>query len=155
MSLQFAAYVGKGNFVNAAIRRVTGSKVSHCEWVVNGVAYSSSARDGGVRDKTIDFNDGNWFLVDVAGMEDLFSAGDILQHYAATKDDAYGTAELLLSQVLPFNVDLEGQGFCSNWCASAAHLPNAVKLSPGALLHWVVYLKEQFTGIATPLPKGY
>ena len=45
------------------IRLWTRSPWSHAELVIDGVAYSSSARDGGVRPKQIDFDSGRWDLV--------------------------------------------------------------------------------------------
>lgn len=38
----------------------TMSKYSHAELVIDGICYSSSARDGGVRAKEIDLNSGRW-----------------------------------------------------------------------------------------------
>lgn len=43
----------------------TGSKYSHAELVIDGICYSSSSRDGGVRKKVIDLNSGKWDLINV------------------------------------------------------------------------------------------
>ena len=40
--VSLALYVGKGKIGNWVIRKWTGSQESHCELVVDGLAYSSS-----------------------------------------------------------------------------------------------------------------
>ena len=43
-----------------AIRLWTWSRWSHAELVIDGVCWSASARDGGVRQKQIDLTSGRW-----------------------------------------------------------------------------------------------
>lgn len=47
------------------IRLWTWSRWSHGELVIDGVCYSSSSRDGGVRSKVIDLNSGRWDVVQI------------------------------------------------------------------------------------------
>ena len=47
------------------IRLWTWSKYSHAELVIDGVCYSSSARDKGVRRKDIDLTTGRWDVITV------------------------------------------------------------------------------------------
>jgi hypothetical protein len=70
--MQLAMYKGpaKGflnNLAHYAICIFDFSKYSHCELVIHGKCYSSSFRDGGVREKTINLNDGHWDLYSING----------------------------------------------------------------------------------------
>lgn len=70
MSAQIAFYKGPpaplwrkvGHY---AIRLWTWSRWSHAELVIDGVCYSSSVMDGGVRGKVIDLGSGHWDIVDL------------------------------------------------------------------------------------------
>lgn len=134
--VKLALYKGKGQIGNALIRRWTGSQYSHCELVVDGVAYSSSIRDGGVRAKVIEFDDAHW---DVVALPDCF-AWKIEAHFAATRGAPYGWRDLLLSQVLNTARNESGAAFCSEWCAAALGLPNSTTFSPKTLFDLVEYL---------------
>lgn len=64
-SLQLALYKGPPsslihNISHYITRLGTWSKYSHAELVIDGICYSSSARDGGVRSKLIDLSSGHW-----------------------------------------------------------------------------------------------
>jgi hypothetical protein len=48
-----------------SLRELEYCRYSHAELVIDGVCYSSSVRDGGVRSKVIDLNSGKWDLVDL------------------------------------------------------------------------------------------
>lgn len=48
-----------------ATRLWTWSKYSHAELVIDGMCYTSSIRDGGVRVKLIDLNSGRWDSVPI------------------------------------------------------------------------------------------
>jgi hypothetical protein len=48
-----------------AIRIWTWSRWSHAELVLDGICWSSSARDGGVRGKAIDLANGRWAMVEL------------------------------------------------------------------------------------------
>lgn len=48
-----------------AVRIWTWSRWSHAELVLDGVCWSSSARDGGVRGKVIDIASGHWDVVEL------------------------------------------------------------------------------------------
>jgi len=47
------------------IRVWTWSRWSHAELVIDGLCWSSSARDGGVRSKVIDLASGRWDVVEI------------------------------------------------------------------------------------------
>lgn len=64
-SLQLALYKGPPsslihNISHYITRLGTWSGYSHAELVIDGICYSSSARDGGVRSKLIDLSSGHW-----------------------------------------------------------------------------------------------
>jgi len=66
MTIQLALYKGPPRddwahtLSHYGIRVWTWSKWSHAELVIDGVCWSSSARDGGVRHKKIDLASGRW-----------------------------------------------------------------------------------------------
>lgn len=107
----------------------TGSVYSHCELVVDGLCYSSSAMDGGVRAKAINLDPQKWDIVDLPWANAL----DIKYYFAKTDGHTYGYTSLITSQLFNRNQTDEDSQFCSEWCANALRLPNAVSLSPGML----------------------
>jgi hypothetical protein len=48
-----------------SLRKFRIVKYSHAELVIDGVCYSSSVRDGGVRSKIIDLSSGKWDLIEL------------------------------------------------------------------------------------------
>lgn len=93
----------------------TQSQYSHCELVVDGVCYSASARDGGVRRKEIDLGTGKWDIVD---WPDDYDAQDILNFFDWTKYKRYDWVGLLRF-VFPFIPSAKSRWYCSEWCAAA------------------------------------
>lgn len=63
--MQIAFYKAPGTWVDKAIRLVTRSKYSHCEVVIDGVCWSASIQDKGVRQKRMWLNPDRWDVVDV------------------------------------------------------------------------------------------
>lgn len=137
-AVQLATYKGRGLIGNALIRWWTGSQYSHCELVVDGLCYSSSIMDKGVRSKTIDLSDGNWVMMPLSWVD-----GEAVKGYFQNTDvQAYGWFGLLYSQLFNRNRKEEGAQFCSEWCANAIGLPNAPSYSPVALhklCEWIEY----------------
>ena len=107
----------------------TGSSYSHCELVVNGVCYSSSAMDGGVRQKKIDINSSKWDVIHLPWA----NASQVLSYFEATDPHKYGWLGLITSQLFNLNREAEGAQFCSQWCAAALGLPNPASYSPRTL----------------------
>jgi hypothetical protein len=109
-----------------AVCTFTGSIYSHCELVIHGVCWSSSARDGGVRGKVIDLASGRWDVVDVHPSVDEARALAWFQAHAGQAYDWAGVLRFALP-VLPRRAD---QWFCSEACAAATGIPCADDLQP-------------------------
>lgn len=136
MTVYLALYKGKGKIGNAIIRWWTHSQYSHCELVVNGICYSSSLMDGGVRSKTINLNSGHWDLIQ---LPDYFGS-KILDYFGKTKWQKYSWLDLIRNQVFNANLNEEGAAFCSEWIAAALGLPNSTTYSPRTLVDVVCWI---------------
>lgn len=136
MKVQLALYKGKGLIGNALIRWWTGSQYSHCELVVDGICYSSSLMDKGVRKKVIDLKPENWDLVDLPS----YLAPEVLEYFERTKGQKYGWLDLIRSQIFNTASDEEGTSFCSEWCAKAIGIPSPTIYSPKTLHLLLLYL---------------
>lgn len=97
----------------------TFSKYSHCEIVIDGYGYSSSARDGGVRKKLIDWNSGKWDMIPLPDLDVDY----VLNFYALTENDDYDYRGLAWF-VIPAIKDHKTRWFCSEWAAAAFKLKN-------------------------------
>lgn len=136
MKVQLALYKGKGLIGNALIRWWTGSQYSHCELVVDGICYSSSLMDKGVRKKVIDLKPENWDLVDLPS----YLAPEVLEYFERTKGQKYGWLDLIRSQIFNTASDEEGTSFCSEWCTKAIGIPSPTIYSPKTLHLLLLYL---------------
>lgn len=138
-NVRLAMYKGKGGPGNALIRYWTKSPYSHCEIVLDDLAYSSSLMDGGVRAKKIDLNNGKWDVMPVPWANDF----DVLSHYHKTYHHSYGWIDLIFSQILNRARDLSKSAFCSEWCAAALGIPNPTLYSPKTLFELIHYLNSK------------
>ena len=145
--MQVAFYKAPGNLADKLIRKFTRGPYSHCELVIEKIGYSSSAMDGGVRSKAIDFTDSTtWDVLDVS----WFPASLALAHFEETKGAPYSYAGLVLDQLFNLNVTgADGAAFCSEWCAEAFSIPNPGVYNPNTLYELLVLL-----GRVTALPKA-
>lgn len=131
--MQLALYKGPADDLahkigHAAVCLLTGSKYSHVELVINGICWTSSARDGGVRGKAIDLTSGRWDVHPITGDEDRARAW-----FSAHNLENYDWAGVLRF-ALPFLPQRENQWFCSEACAAALGLPNPENYTPQSLL---------------------
>ena len=99
--------------------------VSHVELVIDGICYTSSVRDGGVRAKRIDINKPHWRVVPI----DWRDPADALRVYREHEGEPYGYGDLIAQHVLRLPVDLRGPT-CSEIVARMLGLPRAEGLSP-------------------------
>lgn len=134
--MQIAFYKGPATGITNKLGRLlvcigTLSRYSHCELVIQGVCYSASARDGGVRSKVIDLASGHWDVVDVPGDE-----AAALAWFCAHMGEAYDWMGVLRF-ALPFLRQRPGKWFCSEAVAEALGVADSAGVSPGDL--WEVY----------------
>ena len=134
--IQYAMFKGKGMIGNALVRWWKRSKYSHCELVINGVCYSSSVMDGGVRAKVIELDPEKWDLIDLPWASPTLT----FDYYDYTKGQHYSWWSILWSQFFSRETDEPKASFCSEWCASALGLPTPVIHSPESLGHLLSYL---------------
>ncbi len=113
-----------------AVCTFTASRYSHCELVIQGVCYSSSARDGAVRAKTIDIYSGKWDVHQIKGDET-----QALQWFNDHMGQPYDWAGVLRF-AFPFLPHRSKQWFCSEACAAALGIDNPHKLTPADLAEW-------------------
>lgn len=116
----------------------TNSKYSHCELIIDGLCYSSSMMDKGVRRKKIDLNPRKWDVIDLPWA----SKEVALSYFEQTRHQAYGWAGLAINQLLNMGHSTQGAQFCSQWCAGALGIPNPASLAPQSLLNWGLYLNS-------------
>ena len=114
----------------------TNSVYSHCELVVDGLCYSSSAMDGGVRCKAIDLDPEKWDVIDLPWAD----GSQIVAYFRETDHHRYGWLGLIFSQLFNLNRETAGAQFCSQWCGAALGLPAPSSLSPQTLGEWCAYI---------------
>ena len=119
--------IGRRTF-HEAVKLATKGPYSHCELVIDGVCFSSSQRDGGVRSKRVDLSTGRWDLVDIHDRDDDITRAWFTEHMGQ-KYDTLG----LLGFILPGRFERQDRWFCSEACGQALGLSNAYKLSPNDL----------------------
>lgn len=111
-----------------AVCTFTRSKYSHCELVINGMCWSSSNRDGGVRGKRIDLTSGKWDLYPIQA--DERAAVEWFRFHKGAKYDWMG----VLRFVLPFIPKQRKRWFCSEAIAAAIGLHTPECFTPESLL---------------------
>lgn len=111
--MKMAFYKGKGNWLDALVRFVTRSEYSHCEIVIDGVCWSSSPRDGGVRRTQINLQSGHWDVIDIQGNE--ASAELWFKSREGAGYDWIG----LIRTVIPYFPHSKTKWFCSEACGAA------------------------------------
>lgn len=137
--MQLALYKGKGLIGNAITRWWTGSVYSHCELVIDGVCYSASFMDGGVRKKRIDLSSGRWDVVDIPWADKAFA----LDFFERTKGAKYDWFGIFGSQLLNRRMHDVNRWFCSEWFGGATQLPHPETRNPDTLAELVYFLNER------------
>lgn len=123
-----------------AIRLWTWSKWSHAELVIDGVCWSASARDGGVRHKTIDLDSGRWDLVSLPLTDD--DVGRALGWFLLHEGDGYDYLNIGRF-VLPLLGHERNKWVCFEAIGSALGLAGTHKLTANDLFHWAVMQQAQ------------
>jgi len=129
MTVQLALRKNDTRITARVIQWWTGSIYSHCELVVGGWCYSSSAMDGGVRRKQINLDPEKWDVSDLPWAD----AERVLEYFKATDHYRYGWTGLVVNQLFNLNRETKGAQFCSHWCAAALGIPSPASYSPATL----------------------
>jgi hypothetical protein len=122
-----AFYKGTEDKEDRLIQWWTKGPYSHCEIIIGGYSYSSSARDGGVRRKRIAYNLDNWDFVEV-NLDQLAC----LQWFSVHDGEKYDYLGLI-GFVVPWNAGRSDKWFCSEALAVVLDLPELPLLSPSSL----------------------
>ena len=131
---KLAFYKGQRTFVDKVICAVTRSPYSHVEMLIGDpkgsptLSISSSGRDGGVRERWIEFDPNRWDIVDVP-----WSPQNALELMRAELSKPYDFVGLLGSQVFNLRRQQSGRWFCSEICAYALGLGAPHRYAPGDL----------------------
>lgn len=143
MTPQLALYKGppKGDIAHTighyGVKVWTRKPWSHAELVIDGVAYSSSARDGGVRPKEIDFTTGRWDMVDLLLTPEEISYALLWFHeHDGWKYDNWNIGRF----VIPFINHDPNRVVCFESIALALRLPAAHKFDAGDLFEYAQIL---------------
>lgn len=117
----------------------TRSPYSHVEIVINGVCYSSSLRDGGVRKKVIDLDKPHWRVIPIEWCNET----DAWREFEMRNGKPYGYWDLLTQHVLRLPVDDPGL-LCSELCALMLGLPESTArgMTPGQLVEYVLMRRK-------------
>jgi len=134
-----AFYKGEGTIIDRIIRWGTNTKYSHVELVgPDGKGWSASPREGLVRKKEINWDSGNWDLLEVDWVSLEQVAADIDRHMGR-KYDYKGIFSNHILSLIRSNPD---KWFCSELIACALGFPQPETFSPGSLHHVLVYIKH-------------
>jgi hypothetical protein len=106
----------------------TMSRYSHCELEIDGVCWSSSIRDWGVRGKVIDLTSGRWDVVEIPAAD----TASALAWFTARAGKPYDWPGVLRF-ALPFLRQKPGEWFCSESAAGALSLSDPSNWTPGKL----------------------
>lgn len=128
--MQIAFYKGKGSAFNSLIRWWTRSPYSHVELIIDGVWYSSSHTDGGVRSRVINHNPLHWDFIDVP-----FDAKHALNVFDGAKHYKYDWLGIALSQAVALDWHTKDRYFCSELVAEMLGFSEPQRYSPGSLFN--------------------
>ena len=109
------------------------SVFSHVELEINGVCYSSSNRDYGVRSKIIDTsNKQKWVSFELK--KDI-DTNKCLEYFYSVERQVYDWTNIFLTQLIKLNVQSDNKQICSEFVANCLGLENAYKYSPETLFY--------------------
>jgi len=144
-------HAGLPGIYNRLVRWWTRSQYSHAELVFeDGQAASSSAMDGGVRLKVIEFDPALWDFVPVpAGLAP--AARTWFAEHAGEAYDMLGNLHFVISAV----GDDKRKWFCSEAVAAALGIPDPERFDPGTLHAALCFINQPAqAGFFTPVTEG-
>ena len=109
------------------------SVFSHVELEINGVCYSSSNRDYGVRSKIIDTsNKQKWVSFE---LKNNIDKNICLNYFKSVEGQKYDWLNIFCTQLIKLNMQSEDKQICSEFVANCLGLENAYKYSPESLFY--------------------
>ena len=109
------------------------SVFSHVELEINGVCYSASNRDGGVRSKVIDTsNKQKWVSFE---LKNNIDKNICLNYFKSVEGQKYDWLNIFFSQIIKLNIQSINKQICSEFVGNCLQLDNAYKYSPEALFY--------------------
>ena len=106
---------------------------SHVELEIDGVFYSSSNRDGGVRSKIIDIsNKKKWVSFE---LKNNIDKNICLNYFKSVEGQKYDWLNIFFSQIIKLNIQSSNKQICSEFVGNCLQLDNAYKYSPEALFY--------------------
>jgi len=140
-------HAGLPGVYNRLVRWWTRSPYSHVELIfADGQAASSSAMDGGVRFKAIDFDPALWDFVDVHPSL-APAARTWFETHVGQAYDLLGNLHFVVSAV----GDDKRKWFCSESVAAALGMPDPARFDPGTLHAALSFLNQPAAaGFFTP-----
>ncbi len=127
--VEIAFYRGGGGIYDRLIRWRTSSQFSHCEMVVDGLCFSASPRDGGVREKYIDTHNGKWVKVQLPTVD----PEAVWFMYGQTRGAKYDWIGAIIGRGFGAKAHSGDRWFCSEWCAEAIGFSDSWRFSPADL----------------------
>ncbi|NOR57118.1 MAG: hypothetical protein GQ474_01175 [Sulfurimonas sp.] len=132
--MTFAFYKGNTTFFDKVVsfwQHLIGNKYygySHVEIIdSNGIWYSASPRDGGVRSKLIIVKDNHWDFLDVP-MSPYEEEG-VLEFLEGQLGEKYDWLGIYLTMVLPLGIHSKERWFCSEFAIEALKRAEFVTIS--------------------------
>jgi len=126
---------------NIGVRKWTRSPYSHVELIFpDGEAASSSAEDGGVRFKTIEFDPANWDIIELPAALYAQAAYNWFAIHEHEGYDYWGNAHFVVS-IIGGN---RRRWFCSEAVAAALGIKTPERFDPGSLYAIVKAMADQY-----------
>ena len=110
-----------------SVRKLKVIKHSHAEICIDGICYSSSVGDGGVRSKEIDLNPDKWDLLELQMTEK--EKQESLERFKPMQNKSYDFIGAL-GVVLSFIRDSADKFFCFEVVARMLNMQNPSKVTP-------------------------
>ncbi len=138
--VKLAFYKNKSTLFNRAVSWWTNGPYSHVELIIDGVSYSSSFRDGGVRKKLIDYKPEHWDMFELnCTAETEQNAVAWFEQNMGRTYDVLGLVGFVIGSV---SGDKE-KFFCSEAVASALGYNETWRFDPNDLAAIVKHVSQQ------------
>lgn len=119
----------------------TWSKYSHSEIVIDGICYSSSARDGGVRSKRIDLNSGRWDVFHITTEKAIIEHA--LRWFKDNEGKPYDYRNIVRF-VIPFVGHSKNRWVCYEACGDMLGISHPHKLDADKLLEQALKIGREY-----------